>query len=163
MAKITIGEGFWATIYGYLNSMFTELYAWAATNNAKVTNADHTGDATGSGALTLSNTGVAAGSYNNANITVDTKGRLTAASDGSVVSKFAATMDLLGADVENILNTSVTSEPYSISFFWLNPVEAKYEPVNLLYRYVFIPGLNFYRLYIYSVDALSGVLIKILY
>jgi len=27
MAKITISTGYWLTIYGYLNSMFTELYA----------------------------------------------------------------------------------------------------------------------------------------
>lgn len=27
MAKITIGAGLWVTLYGYLNSMFTELYA----------------------------------------------------------------------------------------------------------------------------------------
>ena len=162
MAKITIGEGFWATIYGYLNSMFTELYDWAATNNAKVTNATHTGDATGSGALTLSNTGVAAGSYNNPNITVDSKGRLTAASNGSVVSKFAATLDLTGG-ATTILNTSVTTEPYSISFFYLDPVTSQYELANIFYRYVFVPGLGFYRLYIYPTDTLAGVLVKILY
>jgi hypothetical protein len=28
MAKITIGEGTWASIYASLNSMFTELYSW---------------------------------------------------------------------------------------------------------------------------------------
>ena len=27
MAQITIGEGLWATIRGYLNTMFTEIYA----------------------------------------------------------------------------------------------------------------------------------------
>jgi hypothetical protein len=27
MAQITIGEGLWSTIRGYLNTMFTELYA----------------------------------------------------------------------------------------------------------------------------------------
>jgi hypothetical protein len=57
-----------------------------AANTAKVTNATHTGDVTGSTALTLATVNSNVGSFTNASVTVNAKGLITAASSGSATT-----------------------------------------------------------------------------
>lgn len=68
---------------GLTNVPDTDFTSAVSLNTAKVTNANHTGDATGDTVLTLATVNANVGSFTNANITVDAKGRVTAAANGS--------------------------------------------------------------------------------
>lgn len=80
-----------------------------------VSNATHTGDATGATALTLATVNSNVGSFTNADITVNAKGLITAASNGITSSGVVGTLNVNTTGVGNIGTGEDDLITYSVS------------------------------------------------
>lgn len=168
MAQIIIGEGLWETIYGYLNSMFTELYGAVdnlddrvTINDAKVSNANHSGDATGSTALTLATVNSNVGTFSNPTMTVNAKGLVTAIANGATgtVSKYTSGAFNLAAGEETLKLTTVPIASVIYGFCLLDS-----SGNNITGQILSITNDTTYKLVtIYSSEALTDCTLQILY
>jgi len=141
-----------------INDNFIELYAAEALNTAKVTNATHTGDVTGSGALTIANTGVTAGTYTNATVTVNAKGQVTGASSGAgaTIGKYFVTVDLDAGTTPIV--TTFTTRPYSIVL-----LDSSGKVITHGVDITVTTSGGFIALSVYSFDALNNCQLYMLY
>lgn len=114
------GAGYWvSTVDNNLSDPDTGGAGWASADENAITalTGDVTATGPGSSAATLSASGVTAGSYSSANITVDSKGRVTSAANGSSIFGVATNYTSSGRSLGSVYqNTGATPRFVKIAY-----------------------------------------------
>ena len=158
-----------------INDNFIELYAAGLLNDAKLTNATHTGDVTGSGPLTIADKAVTlAKMYDMATASliyrrtagvgspeVNTLAQLAADLGlvGTPVQTYSGTVNLGAGVVTQKVLTGVTTEPLTIMFIDASGYALSPEVFDCEITTV---GAD-YALNLYSVDVMNNLKVKVIW
>lgn len=146
-----------------IKDMLHELYVAVGLNTTKVTNANHSGDATGSDALILKTVNATPGTYTNATVIVNEKGLVTAATTGSTpavtLQPSSGTKNLAPGNNTYTPPSPILTYPYSVMI-----TDATNMIIPDLQAVIALSGGEYVlNIWLGGDEALNGVKIKIIY